>query len=195
VSRFCFIGLGNPGPKYQGTRHNIGFDWVDVAVKSVDASASWSEKFNSLWTVIRFDAHELHFLKPQTFMNESGRAWTSFREKYQGDLRSLVVYDDLDLGLGELRYRLSGSDGGHRGLRSLIQLSGVASLERLRIGIGRGSEDSADFVLAKFTPSERIVLKEVLQLAGDHLKVLVQDQTRAMNVINAWRPPSLPDKS
>jgi peptidyl-tRNA hydrolase, PTH1 family len=182
------IGLGNPGSKYSGTRHNIGFHWVDEAIRQLGVSASWKERFHSEWCSIDRDGHELHFLKPLTFMNESGRAWAAFREKFQGELRTLTIYDDLDLGLGELRYRLNGSDGGHRGLRSLLQLSGGFELERLRVGIGRSAEDAADFVLSRFRPEEKEVMEQVLEVAGEHLALILRDTTKAMNALNAWKP-------
>lgn len=188
MARVCFIGLGNPGAKYAGTRHNIGFDWLDQVVQSWAPKSKWKEKFESLWLEESIFGHEVHFLKPQTFMNESGRAWASFRDKHQGDLRTIAVYDDLDLEVGRIRYRLEGGDGGHRGIRSMIQYAAGDNFERLRIGIGRPPLDAADYVLSRFRPEERKNLDELFVEASSQAELLVKDVTKAMNAINAWRP-------
>ncbi len=185
------IGLGNPGAKYSGTRHNIGFEWVDRVCQELLPGSKYSEKYESEYISGEILGADVHFLKPLTYMNESGRAWSAFRSRHQGSLRSIVVYDDLDLEIGRIRYRTDGSDGGHRGLRSLLQHSGGKELERIRIGIGRppaGSDEAADFVLSKFKPEERVVMNQVLAVASEQMRLLIQDQTKAMNQINAWKP-------
>jgi len=187
MARVCFIGLGNPGAKYAGTRHNIGFDWLDRVSQSLAPKSRWKEKFESYWLQEDLFGHEIHFLKPQTFMNESGRAWANFRDKHQGDLRTIVVYDDLDLEVGRVRYRLDGGDGGHRGIRSMVQYAVNDEFERLRIGISRPPEDAADYVLSRFRPEERQSLDELFAEAPHHAELLLKDVSKAMNAINAWR--------
>lgn len=189
MSRFCFVGLGNPGAKYKGTRHNIGVEWVEALSASTLFSTQKikaSEKFQSYWAMAKFDEHEIHFLLPQTYMNESGRAAAEWKQKYQGDSRLIAVYDDMDIPLGKLRYREYGSDGGHRGMRSLIEHLGSDQISRLRIGIGRPVDTSIDHVLAKFTPDERTVLNKLLKDVENHFRILISESAeQIMNQLNA----------
>lgn len=193
--RVCILGLGNPGPKYQGTRHNIGFDWVNSAVSQLFGATQWQEKYESAyceqsaqWSGQEFD---LHFLKPLTYMNESGRAFDRWKSKNQGESRFLVAYDDMDLPLGKLRLRNKGSDGGHRGMRSLIERGGTDEIPRLRIGIGRPEQDgkrddTLNHVLERFDPSEKIIVERLLADAGEQLKILLTcTYEQAMNKINS----------
>ena len=186
------IGLGNPGPKYKFTRHNIGFDWIDSVLSSSLFSAQspkFTEKFNSLWWQGDVDGREIHFLKPQTYMNESGKALEKWSSKYQGLADHLIVFDDMDLSLGRLRLRAQGGDGGHRGLRSLINHSKGIELPRLRIGIGRPVDDSVDHVLQKFNPQEKAVVNDCLDDAGFVFLAILQswfggDKELALSHIN-----------
>jgi len=160
--KLCVIGLGNPGPKYKGTRHNIGFAWLDAVMNSsvfANQNPSFTEKFSSLWWAGSCESTEVHLLKPQTFMNVSGQAVVKWRSKFQGDVRFLVVMDDMDLPLGKIRLRFEGSDGGHRGLRSIIERLGDKNIPRLKLGVGRPQEDSVDHVLSKFKPDEKLITK------------------------------------
>lgn len=182
--RIAIFGLGNPGPKYHGTRHNIGFDWIDRCVSNLGTSG-YSERFESLWCMAEFEGFEVHFLKPLTFMNLSGRAMRSWRDKYPAASRFLVVFDDIDIPLGRIRLREKGSDGGHRGLRSILELNGDISIARLRIGVGRPADETIDYVLGRFTPDEKKVVLRVLDAAESQLKSwLSQPFERAMNEIN-----------
>lgn len=194
-SKLCIVGLGNPGPRYQGTRHNIGFDWIDSAISQIFSRPSWNEKFQSFWfqsdLEISGSRYELHFLKPQTYMNESGKALVDWKQKHQGDSRMLVVFDDMDLPLGKLRLRAKGSDGGHRGMRSIIERLGTQDIPRLRLGIGRPAvdgvrEETLDHVLEKFSPDEKKITAKLFADAGNQLKdFIVHDFEKAMNKINA----------
>lgn len=189
--RICVIGLGNPGARYRHTRHNIGFDWLDAAVADIfgsDAEKAFQEKFKSLYFRAEAFGHEFHFLKPQTYMNESGRAAAEWAQKFQGEKRILVVLDDLDLPLGKLRLRPDGSDGGHRGLRSMIECLGTSDIPRLRIGIGRPAGETIDYVLESFKPEEKKVLDQVFKRAGSDLKAFAElEMVKAMNQINGAR--------
>lgn len=167
--RICILGLGNPGARYEGTRHNIGFDWIDACVSHFQV-APWSERFEALWCEGKCGDLAIHFLKPLTFMNLSGRALNAWLQKYQGDSRVLVAYDDMDLPLGRLRLRGEGSDGGHRGLRSLLNDCAHRPLFRLRIGVGRPSIEAVEHVLGSFNPAEKLIVKNICSDAGEHLK-------------------------
>jgi PTH1 family peptidyl-tRNA hydrolase len=134
------IGLGNPGEKYEATRHNLGFQVVD-RIDEVLRAPRFKEQFNALVTRGEKTGRAYCLVKPQTFMNLSGEAVGALIRFYKVDLDDcLVVTDDLDLPLGKLRLRTSGSDGGHRGLRSIIESLGSRKIKRLRIGIGRPPE-------------------------------------------------------
>lgn len=183
------MGLGNPGPKYQNTRHNIGFDWVDAAVGQLFGhDLKFSSKFDSLYCVGRLGEAEVHFLKPQTYMNLSGGAVRKWRKKFQGDVRFLVVLDDVDLALGRLRLRWTGRDAGHRGMRSICDNLGTQDVPRLRIGVGRPTDETRDYVLEKFDPDEKKTVQDLLAVAGEHLTAFVEKQPdEALNIINGFR--------
>ncbi len=190
--RICVLGLGNPGPQYKNTRHNIGFEWIDSVMHSAlfkKQSIEFREKFDAQWcrTTLKIPGVEVdvHFLKPLTFMNESGRALRQWSEKFQGERKILVVMDDMDIPLGRLRLRMSGSDGGHRGLRSILEQAGTSDIPRLKIGIGRPSSEAMDHVLERFNPEERKILAGLLADASKHLQIFIQESAeRAMNKIN-----------
>lgn len=189
--RICIIGLGNPGPRYRGTRHNIGFDWVDRVNSSSlfdDPQVDFKEKFEALWVQRKWKRREVHLLKPQTFMNLSGKSLRKWKEKFQGDYELLVAYDELDFEVGIGKLRLQGSDGGHRGMKSIIEVFGSRDVPRLRIGIGRPAvkEDVSDYVLTKFKPDEKATIEKLLEDAPRHLEVILEKGFEvAMNEINS----------
>lgn len=124
-------------------------------------------------------------------MNESGKAVSEWKQKFQGESEILVAFDDMDIPLGRLRYRAEGSDGGHRGLRSIIEHLGTQEVPRLRIGIGRPVDQSIDHVLSRFTPDEKKILKPLLAEASEQLKIWLTEKTElCMNKLNAkdFRP-------
>ena len=148
-------------------------------------TGSWSERFESLWCEGRCGDYAVHFLKPLTFMNLSGRALNAWLNKYQGDSRVLVVYDDMDLPLGRLRLRGEGSDGGHRGMRSILNDCAQRPIFRLRLGVGRPSIDSVEYVLGSFDPSEKTVVQKLCADAGMHLTTWMNHPLElAMNKLN-----------
>lgn len=180
------VGLGNPGPEYEGTRHNVGFRFVDRWVGG--AGSSW-RPFKGLGVFTKRD--EVLVAKPTTYMNESGRfvrMFASFHNVVASDM--LVVYDELSLPLGKIRLRRKGSSGGQKGMLSIIQHMGTEELPRLRIGIGPQSEgvDSADFVLGRFKPSEDRDLDAALGLAEDAVRVVVENGLEA--AMNRFNPDS-----
>ena len=187
--RKLVVGLGNPGSKYEGTRHNIGFEVVDRLAEG-GRGASFSRKFDGLVAETEIDFRRVLLLKPETFMNLSGRSVAQALRFYKLDPADLlVVCDDLNLPLGKLRIRGGGSDGGQKGLRDITAHLGTENYARLRIGIGdRGPIDAADFVLSRFRAAERPVIDDALILATQAVAVWVtQGLAAAMNRFNG--PP------
>jgi PTH1 family peptidyl-tRNA hydrolase len=169
------VGLGNPGRKYEGTRHNVGFDVLDLLASR--HRLEW-ESAPADALVARWRPASVLVAKPLTFMNLSGEAVGDLLRFYKielGDL--LVVVDDTNLELGRLRARPNGSAGGHNGLKSLIGLLGTEGFARLRIGVGRGDarRDLADHVLAKFEPQEREDVAEAVGRAADAAELFVAE--------------------
>jgi PTH1 family peptidyl-tRNA hydrolase len=180
------VGLGNPGTKYQGTRHNIGFELVDRLARG-GSSSSFSRKFDGLAAEIEIDYRRVMLLKPETFMNLSGRCVGQAVRFLKLPLAEiLVVCDDLSLPLGKLRLRPGGSDGGQKGLRDITSHLGSDQFPRLRIGIGDHEQtDAADYVLSRFRASERPAIDDALILASQAVAVWVtQGLDDAMNRFN-----------
>lgn len=183
------VGLGNPEPKYDKTRHNIGFEAVDALAKTWQISWSENRRFQALIGEGRgVNGDKVRLLKPLTYMNRSGQAIRSATDWYKLPPEStLIIYDDMDLSVGRLRLRLSGSAGGHNGMKSAIAHLGTQHFPRLRIGIGKsGAEkDSVSHVLGKFSPQETQMMSEVLQLVVDAVELaLKQGVEKAMSLYN-----------
>jgi PTH1 family peptidyl-tRNA hydrolase len=168
-------GLGNPGRTYAGTRHNVGFDVLDLLARR--HGLSWeTAKADAL--VARWRAAQSLLLKPLTFMNLSGFAVQQVMQFYKVELPDLlVVVDEVQLELGFLRARRAGSAGGHNGLKSVIAQLGTVEFARLRIGVGRGDgrRDLADHVLSTFSPDERATVDEAVGRAADAVELFVSD--------------------
>jgi PTH1 family peptidyl-tRNA hydrolase len=151
------VGLGNPGREYARNRHNVG--WLVVDELARRHGGSWRAKFNGQLAEIRVDGHKVALLKPETFMNDSGRSVAAASRFFKVDLEALlVVHDDVDLEPGRLQARAGGGLAGHNGLRSLAKTLGTQDFLRLRIGVGRpgrGDRRSvADYVLSSFDPDD-----------------------------------------
>ena len=184
------VGLGNPEPKYDRTRHNIGFVAVD-RLATIWGSPPWKEqrKFQGLFTEVPLTKGEtIKLLKPLTYMNLSGQSIRAVMDWYKLPPESvLVIYDEMDVPLGKIRLRLSGSAGGHNGMKSTIAHLGTDKFPRLRIGIGKanGDKDTVSHVLGKFAPQEANLLSSVLQLVTDAVEVSLKDGLeKAMNIYN-----------
>src|SRR5215471_12623488 len=181
------VGLGNPGAKYSGTRHNVGFAAVDLLAER--HGASWEAGPRGIEAVIaRWRAEDVVLAKPLTFMNNSGSAVQALLQFYKiAAPDSLVVFDEAQLETGRLRVRPDGSSGGHNGLKSVIASLGTEQVPRLRIGVGRGDQrrDLADHVLARFDPDERDVIAKAIEEAADAAELCVADgPLAAMNRYN-----------
>lgn len=182
------VGLGNPGKKYEKTRHNVGFMAVDEFLRQLRAGGYSEECLSHLYRV-KVDGREVLVAKPQTYMNNSGLAVINLLEEYQiSPEEMLVVYDDLDLPLGKMRLRSEGSSGGHHGVESIIREIKTEKFPRLRIGIGRPKDRNkvVDYVLSPFTEEEMRVLAGVLKRAGECLRRCVEyGVEESMNFCNA----------
>jgi peptidyl-tRNA hydrolase, PTH1 family len=184
--RKLVVGLGNPGSKYEGTRHNIGFEVIDRLAQG-GSGAPFSRKFDGQLAETEIDFHKILLLKPQTFMNLSGRSVRQAAQFYKLDLADLlVVCDDLSLPLGKLRLRAGGADGGQKGLRDIAAQLGSEQFPRLRIGLGeRGTVDASDFVLTRFRSVERPIIDDALISASQAVAVWgTQGIAAAMNRFN-----------
>ena len=190
------VGLGNPGRQYQFTRHNVGFEVIDKLIirlnhktKSLVSEANikrLTEKHHALVAFGKLSDFDIILAKPLTFVNGSGQSVAPIVSEFDIPLTELcIVYDDLNLDLGVLRIRRAGSDGGHKGLKSIIYHLSSQDFPRLRIGIGKPADDGISHVLGKFTEEERMVIDESIEKAVDALEILITDGIEvAMNKFN-----------
>jgi len=182
------VGLGNPGKKYDGTRHNVGFEVIDLLAKSPSVGG-FQERFDADLAEWREDTEKILLMKPLTFMNLSGRAVREAIDFYQIEVADiLVVCDDMALPLGKLRFRARGTHGGHNGLRDIQQHLGTTEYARLRIGVDVPDQQkgAVDHVLGKFKPSEKPVIEDGVQLAGQAVAAWVKvGIQQCMNQYNA----------
>lgn len=194
------VGLGNPGRRYEQTRHNLGFMVVEEVARRFGASSTGAarEQFESLVTDATVGGERVLLVRPQTFMNLSGSAVQPLMAFYKippADL--LVICDDLNLPTGRLRFRADGSGGGHHGLEDIERRLGTRSYARLRIGLGLPAGfDVSAFVLGRFSPGETAVLEPAIRTAADGVEVWVgQGVQAAMNRFNAPpKPPAVDPK-
>jgi PTH1 family peptidyl-tRNA hydrolase len=181
------VGLGNPGKQYASTRHNVGFDVVDALAAHPSASR-FQSRFSAQVAEIMEGSEKVLLVKPETFMNLSGRAVRQVMDFYQVEpAQLLVVCDDVSLPLGKLRARAKGTHGGHNGLRDIQNHLGTVEYARLRIGVG-GTErgEMSDHVLGRFKPSEKPVIEEAKMLALQAVCYwVVQGIEECMNRFNA----------
>jgi PTH1 family peptidyl-tRNA hydrolase len=189
------VGLGNPEPKYDRTRHNIGFNAVDALAKAWQISLGENRKFQGIFGEgNRPRGQKIRLLKPLTYMNLSGQAIRAAADWYKIPAESvLVVYDDMDLPIGKMRMRLAGSAGGHNGMKSAISHLGTDKFPRLRIGIGKpqnelskNDKDTISFVLGKFSSDESLLLEKVLKLVREAVELsLHQGVEKSMSLYNS----------
>lgn len=188
------VGLGNPGREYEQTRHNIGFAAVDALAKTWQISLSENRKFQGLFGEgMAVKGEKIRLLKPLTYMNESGRSIRAVTDWFKLPPESvLVIYDDVDLPVGKIRLRLSGSAGGQKGMKSTIAHLGTQTFPRLRIGIGSpklpGSDEKKSLVphvLGRFSQAEAQIMQQALQLVVDAVELsLKQGVEKAMSLYN-----------
>jgi PTH1 family peptidyl-tRNA hydrolase len=164
-----FIGLGNPGARYEHTRHNIGFLAIDEFARRAGITFKQS-KSKALIGEGNVEGEKVYLLKPITYMNLSGEAVRAFMDYVKADLPDMtVLYDDMDTEFGRIRLRYQGSAGGHNGIKSIIQHTGTQVFDRVRMGISRPAPgmDIADYVLSEFSKAETRELPEIVANAAD----------------------------
>lgn len=182
------VGLGNPGDKYQGTRHNVGFDVIDALARQEGLKLT-DQKFRADYTIWRVGDEKVLLVKPYTFMNLSGEAVLPLMSYYNISPDELVVvYDDLDLEPGKLRLRQSGSAGGHNGVKSIIEMLGTQDFKRVKIGIGRPQygRKVVDHVLQRFDTDDRALIEQKIGQTTDLLRAWAKGETfvQLMNQYN-----------
>lgn len=184
------IGLGNPGRKYAGTRHNMGFLVIEELARRTGAPTS-KRRMRAEITEVRVDDDRLVLAMPQTYMNESGISVREIIRWYKTPLEDvLIVVDDLDLPFGQTRIRPKGSAGGHNGLKSIFRELGSQDIPRLRIGIGRGGSHTIGHVLSRFSPEEQKHLPTVIEQAADAVEFWMKKGIlETMNVTNGNNVP------
>ena len=179
------VGLGNPGKKYEKTRHNMGFMVVDLFadVTGIDID---KEAFGGLLGRGKFLSEDVILLKPQTFMNLSGNAVQNVVHFFKIALEDIIiVYDDMALPPGTMRMRLSGSSGGQKGMQNIIEMLGSEEIKRIRIGIGEPEDNSIDYVLSKPLKEEQLLINEAINRAVDALKESIRSNfEKAMSLYN-----------
>ncbi|HEV8551146.1 MAG TPA: aminoacyl-tRNA hydrolase [Polyangiaceae bacterium] len=187
------VGLGNPGAEYASTRHNLGFMVVDE-LASRAGSPPWRSKFHGELADGRLAGEPATFLKPLTYMNESGRSVGAALSFFKLPLESLlVIHDDLDVPFPEVRLKSGGGDAGQRGVRSIIAHLGKPDFTRIRLGIGRPPAgfrgSAADFVLQGFAPAERVELAALVARAADAAELIAsRGLAAAMNQTHRQKP-------
>jgi PTH1 family peptidyl-tRNA hydrolase len=168
------VGLGNPGVRYQWSRHNIGFQVVDRLAETFHILIS-TKRFRTLYGTGMIDSQKVILAKPMTFMNQSGEAVIKAALFFHLGMQDLIViHDDMDLSFGKLRFKHRGGDGGHQGVRSIIESMGGSGFLRLKVGIGRPPKgvDPAEYVLTSFDDIERSQLDGILSRAAESLVVV-----------------------
>ena len=169
------VGLGNPGKKYEHTRHNMGFDVLDLFadLASIDID---KESFKGLLGRGKLFNEDVILLKPQTFMNLSGESVQEVVHYFKISLEDIIViYDDMDILPGKIRLRPNGSSGGHKGIQSIIDKLGTDNIKRIRVGIGKPTYDTIDYVLSKPSKEEKEEIEEAIKEASEALKIALKE--------------------
>ena len=181
------VGLGNPGRRYARTRHNVGFMALDAFAARCGSVVRVKKTPYFIRTDLIYETHEVIAIKPRMYMNCSGDALLKTGLNWGKERAStLVVFDDASVGFGRVRLRRSGSAGGHKGMKNIIDVLGTNGIPRLRVGIGSGQTvEMIDYVLQPFGKEERGILPDVLELAADVIQAAVEDGIEAaMNRFN-----------
>lgn len=189
---WLIVGLGNPGKQYENTRHNCGFRAIDILSQKIGCKVD-KGKFQGLYGQTTVDGKKLFLLKPQTYMNLSGRSVLQLSAYYNiPPQRIIVLFDDISLEPGRLRIRADGSAGGHNGIKSIIGELGSQDFPRVKIGVGskpHAEQDLADWVLSSFSASEEKALNSALEQAADAALCIMQSSVPdAANRYNGYRP-------
>lgn len=188
---YLIAGLGNPTKEYEKTRHNVGFDTIDVLADKLGISVT-EKKHKALCGKGMIGFEKVLLLKPQTFMNLSGESIRDAADFYKIDPEQIIViYDDISLAVGQLRVRGKGSAGGHNGIKNIIAHLGTQEFPRVKVGVGAKPDrmDLADYVLSRFSQTDRGVMEDAFKDAADAVEMIILDGTAAaMNRYNGKKP-------
>ncbi|HGD3925574.1 TPA: aminoacyl-tRNA hydrolase [Streptococcus agalactiae] len=171
------VGLGNPGSKYNDTKHNIGFMAIDRIVKNLDVNFTEDKNFKAEIGSDFINGEKIYFIKPTTFMNNSGIAVKALLTYYNISIKDMIIiYDDLDMEVGKIRFRQKGSAGGHNGIKSIIAHLGTQEFDRIKVGIGRpnGRMTVINHVLGKFDKNDEIMISNTLDKVDNAVKCYLQ---------------------
>jgi len=185
---YIIAGLGNPTPQYEKTRHNVGFDVIDLLSEKYNIRVN-EKKHKALCGTGIIEGQKVLLVKPQTFMNLSGESIGAILNFYkiEPETNLIVIYDDISLAPGRLRIRKKGSAGGHNGMKSIISHAKTQEFLRIKVGVGEKPQgwDLADYVLGRFSKEDRKLVEEAFEKACDAVGLMVQDETdKAMNLFN-----------
>jgi peptidyl-tRNA hydrolase, PTH1 family len=184
------VGLGNPGPQYETTRHNLGFLVADILAERIGAGFKVHKKSGAEVTTGRLGGKSVVLAKPRTYMNESGRQVGPLAKFYSvAPADVILLHDELDIDFGRIRLKFGGGIAGHNGLRSVGQSLGTNDFGRVRLGIGKppGRQSGASFVLENFNSRERPELGVFLEQSADATEMLIRDGLEpAQNIVHAW---------
>ena len=185
------VGLGNPDDKYQGTRHNVGFDVIDLLAEKYNIAVD-TKKHRAYIGKGIIGGQKVILAKPQTYMNLSGESVRSLVEYYKVDPETelLIIFDDISLDVGQLRIRKKGSAGGHNGIKNIIANLGTSVFQRITVGVGEKPKgyDLADYVLGRFSKEERELIKEGFECAAEAVAMITAGEIdQAMNKYNRKR--------
>jgi PTH1 family peptidyl-tRNA hydrolase len=192
------VGLGNPGPQYETTRHNVGFMVIDNYAESIRESFKlWGQGKTCELAQATLQNERVLLQKPLTFMNLSGRAVVEAAQFFKLEVKDIcVIHDEVDLSLGDMRLKIGGGDGGHNGLKSLTQSLGSPAYSRIRIGIGRSeheSQETADHVLTSFRSNEWSIVEDMINDAIKAIEAFIKGEKAfllAMNSLNQKKKES-----
>lgn len=184
---FVIVGLGNPGKTYTNTRHNVGFDTIDLLAERNNIKVN-KIKFKSVYGEGSINGEKVLLVKPQTYMNNSGETVRDIANFFKLDpSKIIVIVDDIDIDFASVRIKKKGSAGSHNGLKSIIYLLGRDDFPRVKIGIGKKhqNQDLASFVLSRFSKDERSVIEDSILSSAQAIEVIVKDGIEtAMNEFN-----------
>lgn len=185
---YIIVGLGNPGPKYDNTRHNAGFMVIDAIARELEVQVT-KNKFHALIGDCEIAGHRCMLVKPLTFMNNSGESIRDISSFYKISASNIIIIsDDISLDVGRIRIRRNGSAGGHNGLKSIFELTGTTDYPRIKIGVGNKPNPDYDLVkhvLGKFSKEDQQLIGSAVKNACDAVKLMIAGDTdKAMNLYN-----------
>lgn len=188
---YCIVGLGNPEKRYENTRHNIGFDVIDVIAEKYDIAVR-ERGYRAIYGKGAIEGQRVVLVKPQTYMNASGESIRAVVDYYKINVEEelIVISDDISLDVGGIRIRKRGSAGGHNGLKNIILNLGTENFQRIRMGVGEKPKewDLIDYVLGHFPKEERVKMNEAVEDAADAVKIMITEGAeKAMNLYNKKR--------